>query len=49
MSSSSRSDEGAKKGLIEAGLPDFIAQGVVEVFSVLREGAGEQVTEQSSR
>jgi hypothetical protein len=37
-------DEGAKQGLIEAGLPDLVAEQVVEVFSMLRQGAGEQVT-----
>jgi uncharacterized protein YbjT (DUF2867 family) len=38
------SDEAAKQGLIQAGLPDLIAEQVVEVFAMLRRGAGEQVT-----
>ncbi len=38
------SDEGAKQGMIQAGLPDFIAERVVEVFAMLRQGAGEEVT-----
>jgi hypothetical protein len=37
-------DEGAKQELIRAGLPDFVAEQVVEVFAMLRRGAGEQVT-----
>ena len=37
-------DEGARQGMIEAGLPDLVAEQVVEVFSMLRQGACEQVT-----
>lgn len=37
-------DEGAKQGLVQAGLPDLIAEQVVQVFAMLRRGAGEQVT-----
>lgn len=37
-------DEAAEQGLIQAGLPDFTARQVVEVFAMLRRGAGERVT-----
>ena len=37
-------DEGAKQGMIQAGLPDLTAERVVEVFAMLRRGAGEEVT-----
>lgn len=37
-------DEGARQGLIGAGLPDSLAGQVVEVFEMLRRGAGERVT-----
>lgn len=37
-------DEGAKQGMIQAGLPDFVAEQVVAVFATLRQGVGEQVT-----
>ena len=37
-------DEGARQGMIEAGLPDLVAERVVEVFSMLRQFACEQVT-----
>jgi uncharacterized protein YbjT (DUF2867 family) len=37
-------DEGARQGMIEAGLPALVAEQVVEVFSRLRQGACEQVT-----
>lgn len=37
-------DEGARQGMTQAGLPDFLAEKVVEVFAMLRRGAGEEVT-----
>ena len=42
-------DEGAKQGLIEAGLPDFVAEQVVEVFAMLRLGAASRSRRRSSR
>jgi len=37
-------DEDAKQGMIQGGLPDLIAEQVVKVFAMLRQGAAEQVT-----
>lgn len=37
-------DEDARQGMTQAGLPDFLAEKVVEVFAMLRRGAGEEVT-----
>jgi uncharacterized protein YbjT (DUF2867 family) len=37
-------DEDAKQGLIQAGLPDVVAEQVVQVFAMARQGAAEQVT-----
>jgi hypothetical protein len=37
-------DEGAKQGMIQAGLPDVVAERIVEVFAMLRQGAGEEVS-----
>jgi uncharacterized protein YbjT (DUF2867 family) len=38
-------DEGARQGMIEAGLPEFVAEQVVKVFQMLREGVAERVTD----
>jgi uncharacterized protein YbjT (DUF2867 family) len=38
-------DEDAKQGLVGAGLPDFVAGQVVNVFAMARRGAAEQVTD----
>ena len=38
-------DEGARQGMIEAGLPDFVAEQLVKLFGQLRQGAAEQVTD----
>jgi len=37
-------DHDAKQGLIQAGLPDVVAEQVVQVFAMARRGAAEQVT-----
>jgi uncharacterized protein YbjT (DUF2867 family) len=37
-------DEDAMHGLIQAGLPDVVAEQVVQVFAMARQGAAEQVT-----
>ena len=37
-------DEAAKQGMIEAGLPGFIAQQIVRIYAQARQGAAEQVT-----
>jgi uncharacterized protein YbjT (DUF2867 family) len=37
-------DEDAKQGMIQGGLPEVIAEQVVKVFAMLRQGAAEQVT-----
>jgi len=37
-------DEDAKQGMIQAGMPELVAEQVVKVFVMLREGAAEQVT-----
>jgi uncharacterized protein YbjT (DUF2867 family) len=37
-------DEGAKQGMIQRGLPEFVAEQVVNVFAMARQGAAEQVT-----
>jgi uncharacterized protein YbjT (DUF2867 family) len=38
-------DESARHGLIEAGTPAPVAEGIVAIFAALRRGAGEQVTD----
>jgi uncharacterized protein YbjT (DUF2867 family) len=38
-------DEGAKHGMIQGGLPDFVAEQIVKVFGMLRQGVAEQVTD----
>ena len=38
-------DEGAKQGLIAAGLPEFVAEQLIRIFGQLREGVAEQVTD----
>jgi uncharacterized protein YbjT (DUF2867 family) len=37
-------DEDAKQGMVQAGMPEPVAEQVVRVFVMLREGAAEQVT-----
>jgi uncharacterized protein YbjT (DUF2867 family) len=37
-------DEDAKQGMVQAGMPELVAEQVVKVFVMLREGAAEQVT-----
>ena len=37
-------DEGAKQAMIEGGLPEFVAEQIVQVFVMLRQGVGRQVT-----
>jgi uncharacterized protein YbjT (DUF2867 family) len=39
------SDEAARQGLIETGIPDPVAQQIVAVFAALRGGAGAKVTD----
>jgi uncharacterized protein YbjT (DUF2867 family) len=38
-------DEGARQGLIAAGLPEFVAEQLITIFGQLREGVAEQVTD----
>jgi uncharacterized protein YbjT (DUF2867 family) len=38
-------DEGARQGLIAAGLPEFVAEQLIMIFGQLRQGVAEQVTE----
>jgi uncharacterized protein YbjT (DUF2867 family) len=38
-------DEGAKQGLIAAGLPEFVAEQLITIFGQLRQGIAEQVTD----
>jgi uncharacterized protein YbjT (DUF2867 family) len=38
-------DEGARAGLIAAGLPEFVAEQLVTIFGQLRQGVAEQVTD----
>jgi uncharacterized protein YbjT (DUF2867 family) len=38
-------DEGAMQGLIAAGVPEFVAEQLIEVFGQLRQGVAEQVTD----
>lgn len=38
-------DEGAQRGMIEAGLPEFVAEQLVKVFAMLRRGVGARVTD----
>jgi uncharacterized protein YbjT (DUF2867 family) len=42
-------DEAAKQGMIEAGLPDFVAEQLVAIFQQLRDGVGAQVTDTVER
>lgn len=37
-------DEAAKQAMIEGGLPEFVAKEIVQVFVMLRQGVGRQVT-----
>lgn len=37
-------DEDARQGMVQAGLPEVVAEGIVEVYARLREGAAEEVT-----
>jgi uncharacterized protein YbjT (DUF2867 family) len=37
-------DEGARQGMIQRGVSDFVAEQVVRSFAMLRQGAAEQVT-----
>ena len=37
-------DEDARQGMIQRGVPDFVAEQVVKAFAMLRQGAAEQVT-----
>jgi uncharacterized protein YbjT (DUF2867 family) len=38
-------DEGARQGLIAAGLPEFVAEQLLTIFGQLRQGVAEQVTD----
>jgi uncharacterized protein YbjT (DUF2867 family) len=38
-------DEGARQGLIAAGLPEFVAEQLIMIFGQLRQGVAEQVTD----
>jgi uncharacterized protein YbjT (DUF2867 family) len=38
-------DEGARQGLIGAGLPEFVAEQLIMIFGQLRQGVAEQVTD----
>lgn len=38
-------DEGARRGMIEAGVPEFVADQLVAIFAMLRQGVAEQVTD----
>jgi uncharacterized protein YbjT (DUF2867 family) len=38
-------DEAARDGLVEAGMPQPVAQQLVAVFAAMRSGAGEEVTD----
>jgi uncharacterized protein YbjT (DUF2867 family) len=38
-------DEGARQGLIAAGLPEFVAEQLITIFGQLRRGVAKQVTE----
>ncbi len=38
-------DDGARRALIESGLPEFVAEQLVKIFGLLREGVAEQVTD----
>ena len=37
-------DEGARQGMLQAGLPGFVAEAIVNVFAQARQGAAERVT-----
>jgi uncharacterized protein YbjT (DUF2867 family) len=38
-------DEGARQGLVEAGVPEFVAEQLVAIFRMLRQGVAQQVTD----
>ena len=38
-------DEGAKQGMIAAGAPEFVAEQLIKIFAMLRQGVAEQVTD----
>jgi len=38
-------DEGARQGLIEAGVPDFVAEQLITIFGQLRQGVAEKATD----
>jgi uncharacterized protein YbjT (DUF2867 family) len=38
-------DDGARQGLIAAGLPEFVAEQLITIFGQLRQGVAEQVTD----
>jgi uncharacterized protein YbjT (DUF2867 family) len=38
-------DEGAKQGLIAAGMPEFVAEQLITIFGQLRQGVAERVTD----
>lgn len=37
-------DEGARQAMLEAGMPELVAEQIVKVFALLRQGVAEQVT-----
>jgi uncharacterized protein YbjT (DUF2867 family) len=39
------SEEGAKQGMVEVGLPEFVAEQIVRVFAMLRQGVAAKVTD----
>jgi uncharacterized protein YbjT (DUF2867 family) len=39
------SDDVARQGILEAGLPDFVAEQLIRVYRQLRQGLAEQVTD----
>jgi uncharacterized protein YbjT (DUF2867 family) len=38
-------DEGAKQGLMAAGVPEFVSEQLITIFGLLRQGVAEQVTD----
>jgi uncharacterized protein YbjT (DUF2867 family) len=38
-------EEGAKQGMIASGVPEFVAEQLIKVFAMLRQGAAEHVTD----
>ena len=42
-------DEGARQGLVGAGMPEFVAEQLVRIFGMLRRGVAEQVTDSVER